>query len=322
MTVVLDTAKVPAPQRGEAVRENLAAAAAPMHVRFECAPEEVSYRVEFWQLGRARLICSTGYGGMRLLRTPRLVSQNGPELVAVGFQLRGSGFHAQNGHTQDKSPGGLTVLDLARPFECGLSASAVAGNFIIPADDLGVPYDVIHRAQRALHHSPVFDLVSGHITRLVADADKIAEPGDAAMTGRAAIDLVRALIVSAGNDDLGGNATWNQTRETRLVAYVEQHLTDPDLGAEELARVHHVSKRQIYKLWSGREVSLSQWITQERLKGACADLGDASGNRMTITAVAHKWGFTDAALFSRRFREAYGMSPREWRQMRAMDEHL
>ena len=80
--------------------------------------------------------------------------------------------------------------------------------------------------------------------------------------------------------------------------------------------MHHISKRQVYKLWSGREPSLSQWITRERLKGACADLGAAGHNRMTITAVAHKWGFTDTTLFSRRFREAYGMSPREWRRMR------
>ena len=40
---------------------------------------------------------------------------------------------------------------------------------------------------------------------------------------------------------------------------------------------------------------------------------------MTITAVAHKWGFTDTTLFSRRFREAYGMSPREWRQAHTAD---
>jgi AraC-like DNA-binding protein len=317
MTVVLDMAKWPAAQRGDVLRESLAAAAAPMNVRFQCAPEKVSYRVEFWQLGRTRLVCSSGFGGLHLARTPRLVRQYGPELVAVGFQLRGSGFHSQDGHTQDKAPGGLSVLDFTRPFECGLSESAVAGNVIIPSDDLGLPPDVIHHAQRALASSPVYDLVRGHIARLVRDADKIAEPRDAAMVGRAVIELTRALLVSSRPDDPHGHDPWNQTLETRLAAYVEQHLKDPDLCAEELARVHHISKRQVYKLWSGREASLVQWIIQERLEGARAELSAAGPSRLTIAAVAHKWGFTDTTFFSRRFREAYGMSPREWRQVHA-----
>ncbi len=317
MTVVLDTARLPAAQRGDVLRASLAAAAAPMNVRFQCAPEKVTYRVEFWQLGRARLVCSSGFGGMHLVRTPRLVRQYGPELVAVGFQLRGSGFHTQDGHTQDKAPGALSVLDFTRPFECGLSESAVAGNLIIPAEDLGLPPGVIHHAQRALASSPAYDLVRGHIAGLVRDADKITEPRDAAMIGRAVIELTRALLVSARRDDLGGHDPWNQTLETRLATYVEQHLKDPGLCAEEIARVHHISKRQVYKLWSGRQASLAQWIIQERLEGARAELGAAGHSRLTIAAVAHKWGFTDTTFFSRRFREAYGMSPREWRQIHA-----
>jgi len=316
MTVVLDTAKVPAAKRRDVLRESLAAAAVPVNVRFQCVPERVSYRVEFWQLGRTRLICSTGFGGMHLTRTPRLVRQHSAGLVAVGFQLRGSGFHTQDGQTQNKAPGGLSVLDFTLPFECGLSESAVAGNLIIPADDLGLPPGVIRHAQRALPSSPVYDLVRGHITRLVRDADKITEPRDAAMIGRATIELARALVVSAGRDDLGGNGPWNQTLATRLAIYAEQHLKDPDLCAEQLARVHHISKRQVYKLWSGRKASLSQWIIQERLAGARAELS-AGNSRMTISAVAHKWGFTDTTFFCRRFREAYSMSPREWRQIHA-----
>ena len=317
MTVVLDTAKLPAAQRGDLVRDSLTAAATPVQVRFRCAPEEVSYRVEFWQLGRARLICSSGFGGMRLVRSPRVARQNVLEFVAVGFQLRGSGFHVQDGHIQNKAPGGLSVLDFTLPFECGMSDSGVAGNLIIPAGDLGLPPEVIHQAQRLLPSSPVYDLVSDHIARLVRRADEIPDPAAAAMIGRAAIELTRALVVSAGRADLGGNDSWHQTLETRLVTYVEQHLKDPGLCADELARVHHVSKRQIYKLWSRREVSLSQWIIHERLEGARADLSAAGISRMTIAAVAHKWGFTETTFFSRRFREAYGMSPREWRQIHA-----
>ncbi|MDX2681609.1 AraC family transcriptional regulator [Streptomyces sp. NY05-11A] len=35
----------------------------------------------------------------------------------------------------------------------------------------------------------------------------------------------------------------------------------------------------------------------------------------TIAAVAGRWGFLSAAHFSRVFRSAYGLSPREWRDI-------
>lgn len=133
------------------------------------------------------------------------------------------------------------------------------------------------------------------------------------MVGKATTELARALVASAGQDELGANDTWHETLDTRLTTYLEHHLTDPDLCAEELARVHHISVRQLYKLWSRGE-SPSQWIIHERLEGASRDLSAPSNKRMTIAAVAHRWGFADTTHFSRRFREAYSMSPREWRQ--------
>jgi AraC-like DNA-binding protein len=36
---------------------------------------------------------------------------------------------------------------------------------------------------------------------------------------------------------------------------------------------------------------------------------------VSITYVAHRWGFVNATHFSRVFRETYGMSPRDWREL-------
>ena len=165
-----------------------------------------------------------------------------------------------------------------------------------------------------LASSPVHGLLWEHLAQLSRDADKITRRGSAAMVGGATIELVRALLSSVGRDP-GGSDTWDQTLETRLVTYIDQHLTDPDLCAEELARVHEISVRQLYKLWSRHETSLSQWIIHKRLEGARADLCAVGNNQVTIAAVARRWRFINATHFSRRFREVYGMSPREWRQV-------
>jgi AraC-like DNA-binding protein len=313
MALVFDTAKLPPPQREQVVRESVAAAVVPMNARFQCAPEEVSYRLKDWQFGRAHLIRSGGFGGLHLGFTERLARHHGADLVTVGFQLEGSGFHAQNGHTQHKASGELALLEYTRPFEVGVSNSSSSGIVVIPTADLGLPSDAIRRAAPMLSSSPVHSLLWEHLARLSRDADKITRLEDAAMVGRATIELVRALVSSASRN-AGGSEIWDQTLETRLVTYIEQHLQDPSLHAEELARVHDISVRQLYKLWSRHETSLSQWIIHKRLEGARAELSAAS-NDATIAVVARRWGFIDATHFSRRFREVYSMSPREWRRV-------
>jgi AraC-like DNA-binding protein len=104
---------------------------------------------------------------------------------------------------------------------------------------------------------------------------------------------------------------------TRIAMYLRQHLGDPDLSPAQVARAHNISVRHLYNLWAGRDVSPGRWIIQERLEAARRELAKPAAQSRTIAAIAHQCGFTDAAHFSRRFRDAYGMSPRDWREVRA-----
>jgi AraC-like DNA-binding protein len=52
-----------------------------------------------------------------------------------------------------------------------------------------------------------------------------------------------------------------------------------------------------------------------RLEGARRDI--AKDGAPGIAAVARRWGFSDPTHFGRRFRTAYGISPKEWRQVQA-----
>jgi AraC-like DNA-binding protein len=105
----------------------------------------------------------------------------------------------------------------------------------------------------------------------------------------------------------------------RIMEYVELHLTDPDLSPEVIARAHHISVRYLHKLFKEEDITVGRWILRRRLEECRRDLMRSGRGSRTIAAVAGRWGFLSAAHFSRVFRSAYGMSPREWRDMAGHD---
>lgn len=100
---------------------------------------------------------------------------------------------------------------------------------------------------------------------------------------------------------------------TQIGTYILAHLQDPALGAERIAGALHISVRHLYRLWAN-DLTVAEWIMAERLEGAKRTLTAQPAQSVTIRALARDWGFADATHFSRRFRQAYGMSPGEWRR--------
>ena len=74
--------------------------------------------------------------------------------------------------------------------------------------------------------------------------------------------------------------------------------------------------RQLYKACTEAGVSLEQPLIEQRLERARAELLTPAGRRRPIAVTARACGFRDPSHFSRRFRGAYGLSPREWQHLR------
>jgi hypothetical protein len=54
--------------------------------------------------------------------------------------------------------------------------------------------------------------------------------------GSATLELARVAIATVGQGDLARNDAANQALVTRIEAYVQQHLADPALSPESIAR--------------------------------------------------------------------------------------
>ncbi|MBJ8341961.1 helix-turn-helix domain-containing protein [Antrihabitans sp. YC3-6] len=92
-------------------------------------------------------------------------------------------------------------------------------------------------------------------------------------------------------------------------------MTDTELSAETIAAAHNISVRYLYKITANAEFTLAQWITNQRLLAARAELANPTSAYRSVAMIARTWGFTNPAHFSRRFRDAFGSTPREWRTL-------
>ncbi|MFB7510645.1 helix-turn-helix domain-containing protein [Streptomyces broussonetiae] len=109
----------------------------------------------------------------------------------------------------------------------------------------------------------------------------------------------------------------NRALLLQIQTFIDRHLADPDLTPQAISRAHHLSLRYLHRVFESEDVTVCRWIQRRRLE-ECRRTVARRRNDFTIAAVAHRWGFTSAAHFSRVFRAAYGMSPREWRDTQGL----
>ncbi|MCD2186590.1 helix-turn-helix domain-containing protein [Actinomycetospora soli] len=309
--LLLDSRDIPVEDRAERVTTLMAEASA---ATVRLAPhDDLHARMELWQLGRLHLFRSAS-SGMAMSRDARRARSDGAPIVALAVQERSTARHEQFGHRRHVAAGELMLVDLTAPFAFSWATTGASRALQIPLDVLGLPPETLRSAAPRLQDGPLAALVARHVVDLFQVADRVAASPQAATVGAASIDLVRALIASSPGDDTNARAVRHETLLARIQEYVRQHLRDPGLGSDRIAAVHSMSRRQVFALFARSGTSLEQFIITRRLEAAHDELGHPAARHKTIAAVAAEWGFRDPAHFSRRFKDAFGMTPTERRE--------
>ena len=131
--------------------------------------------------------------------------------------------------------------------------------------------------------------------------------------GRAAIDLLVMVLRDVTPSVPGGDGPEGVLLELMRV-HVREHLADPQLRVEELARRHHVSVRRAYTLFARVGTTPGAYLREQRLLAAQAMLSDPRHSYLGMSSIAAAVGFLDLSAFERAFRRQYGMTPAGWRR--------
>lgn len=103
------------------------------------------------------------------------------------------------------------------------------------------------------------------------------------------------------------------SRTARIRGWIEARLEDPALSPTNIASAHGLSVRTLHAWFQAEGLSLSRWMLATRLERCRRDLLRRDGT--PITEIAFRWGFRDAAHFSRAFKRAFGRPPRAIRDL-------
>lgn len=316
------TSGVPAARRVELWESHNAAALIGLDVRAAGSLDATEVNVRLPQARVARVSGSAH----AVERTAAVIDRCPADSVAVFLTLRGDArFSCQAGQYR-LHPGDALVCETDKPFAREFARGLEELVVTIPRSALAA------RAGVTRLDAPVTVPFGAQGDGAQAGAGASRRPyaralariaGQATRTGppfspdeHTVLDLV--AVLAGGRDTARATAHRAAAR-----CYIEEHLTDPDLGAEEIAAAIGLSERQLSRVFAADGTSVPRHILSRRLELAHAVLaarvpGPAApgraGTEETVADIAARCGFTSAAYFSHMFRTRFGFRASDLRR--------
>lgn len=210
-------------------------------------------------------------------------------------------------------PGDFTLWDSRRPIEFAVGAKLSKITLLVPQRLLTavLPRAADHVARTISGTNGRGALFANHLRVLARERHGVASshvPNLLATT----IDLLSMALAPDDGAVQEVVSTRHRDLFVRVQQYIQLHLGDPDLRPAAIAAAHGVSMRQLQRVFEENGLMVERWIWQERLIRCRQQLLHAPDT--AVSAVAFRWGFSDAAHFSRAFRREFGLSPRQFRK--------
>lgn len=153
-------------------------------------------------------------------------------------------------------------------------------------------------------------LLKSHIETLHQSFGLI-EPRDRINVLRATMHLIEAGFRSSEARKSG--STYHRALFRRIEEFMRETLLDHDCSPAAVAAAFGVSYRYLHRLFSEAGTTFSDWVREERLVRAEKALTSKSFAGQSITLIAHRFGFCDAAHFSNLFKARFGKPPSLYR---------
>ncbi|MEW2289426.1 helix-turn-helix domain-containing protein [Streptomyces sp. NPDC047841] len=270
-------------------------------------------RIRTSRLGPVQVVTVEG-GPVWIRRPAQPVESLHDGCLMVMSLFEGSAVVSQGHRETHMQPGETVFYDATHPMRITFTGTFRVACLIFPRRLIGLTETHLKRvlATPISSCAPSASLLTPLLDGLGDTVPKLP-PGTSEVLVRHVVGLLSVLAEERLPEETG-LPQGAQDLLSRIKAYIDQRLGDPDLTLLSVARTHHISTRYLHKLFEYEDTTASRWIQRRRLERCRRELARRGAAAMTISAVARPFGFSSAAHFSRAFRRMYGMSPAEWRE--------
>jgi AraC-like DNA-binding protein len=249
-------------------------------------------------------------------RTPRLAANTQGDQYKLSLILGGEVLIVQDGREAVLRPGDFGIYDCSRPYTFVANDRFRMLACVLPRDIIGFSPARVSEitATRIPSGNGIGWAMAPFLKRLADVAVRDEVLPDEHRVVESVVDLVGSLCATVMTEEAGPQAHSRSELMLRIRASIDAQLGDPDLTPARIAAAHFISKRYLHKLFEAEGTTVSRWIRERRLERCRSALADPRWRDQTVTSIAMRWGLTDAAHFSRLFRETYGCTPTEYRR--------
>ena len=283
--------------------------------------EHFGAHIDTGSLSELRLITFEN-SPMSVSRTVRHIRHARHDDIFCCLQLSGELMLEQEGRETRLQPGSMTLLDPMLPYSGRFFDSSRLLVLKVPRQSLeariGKTRDLLCRGIKPVASEP--RLAAYFIALLPALVNGLS-PTASDLIKEQAIDLL-GLSLAKMTQALPRISSGRMLVLVNIRAAIEARLCDPALDPASVAAAVGVSVRYANSILSDSNQSISRAILERRLARCRRSLEDPQQTHRSISEIAYGWGFSDMTYFGRKFKNSFGMSPREYRHRSEKDDHI
>ncbi len=252
----------------------------------------------------------TSFNSQRYTRTRKLIAEGGLDHYVLQLITGGNLNGDFNGVDVEAKQGDIVVIDLSQTVESRVSSGSRI-TVVIPREELErtVGWRNLHGLVMPAD-APMTCLLFSYLRNLQS-VSGVLDRAEA----QAALDAMFMLLGAGINGAEGGvieSLPANLPIRKRILAYIDEKLSDPLLGPHSITQNLRISRSGLYRTFE-RDGGVARIIRDKRLDRACRILADERGRHISSKEIAYRCGFHDGAQFTKAFKARFGMSPKEAR---------
>ena len=247
-------------------------------------------------------------------RTYALIEASDEKYFKLSLMLEGRCKLFQDDRETMLEEGDIAVYDTQRPYTLSFDQSFRSLVLMFPHHMIDLPASVIGRltAIKMSQNSGLGKLISPFLTEIARNLEQLNGTSGMRLAHNA-VDLVTTML--SAELDMAEQTTQSPKSQlqAQIYSYIDANLGNLDLGPAVIAADHFISTRYLHMLFREGGETVTAWIRNRRMGHIRRDLRDPVLAHHSIGTIAAKWGFPDAAHFSRVFRTTFGLTPSSYR---------